>query len=364
MEHLIPDAWFADRSIPVLLVIVGISLAVLSKSADVLVEAATDLALRIGLPKVIIGATILSLGTTAPECAVSVMGAINGDGGLALGNAVGSVIFDTAVIFGGLCLFVTLPADRFILSRQGWVQFGSAVLLAAACYGFAARDGRDASLPGWFGVVLLVLLAAYLAISIRWAGQHKRLDDETGHTELTHPEPAEAVEHVPHDGSSRPLAMILGIMLLSLVGVLLSGRATVAAAVAAAERLGVPEHVIAATLVAFGTSLPELVVGIKAVQRGAGEILVGNVVGADILNILFVAGASAVGAAIAGKPLALYGSGGESQFLTLQIPTMLVALLYFRVCIWKACQTGAFSRWMGAPLVAIYLIGTLLQFVA
>ena len=357
MEHLIPDAWFTGRSLPVLLVMVGVSLAILSKSADALVEAATDLALRIGLPKVIIGATILSLGTTAPECAVSVMGAVDGDGGLALGNAVGSVIFDTAVIFGGLCLVTQLPADRFILSRQGWVQFGSAALLAAACYLFYARDGDAAVLPGWFGVVLSLLLAAYLIVSVKWARQHKTQSHQPD------PEPAELIDAVPNDGSGRKLITLLVLMFLALVVVLVSGRVVVASAVEVATRLAVPEHVIAATLVAFGTSLPELVVGIKAVQRGHGEILVGNVVGADILNILFVAGASAVGASLAGQPLELVGDGGQTQFLTLQLPMMLVALVYFRACIFRATRQGHFERWMGAPLLAIYVVGTLLQFV-
>ena len=363
MEHLIPDSWFAGRSIPALLLIIAVALAVLSKAADELVETATDFALKVGLPKVIIGATILSLGTTAPECAVSVAGAVEGDGGLALGNAVGSVIFDTAVIFGGLCLLTRLPADRFILARQGWVQFGSAVLLAAACYLFYARDGLDAQLPGWFGGVLLVLLAAYLAVSVRWAQQHKAAADASPDVR-DEAEPGEVADAVPNHGSDRSLAWLLGLMLVALVVVILSGRFVVAAAVETATQLSVPEHVIAATLVAFGTSLPELVVGVKAVQRGHGEILVGNVVGADILNILFVAGASAVGAAAAGQPLRLVGDDGQMQFLTVQIPMMLLALVYFRACIWKACRQGAFDRWMGGPLLLIYAIGTALQFVS
>ena len=358
MEHLIPDAWFTGMSMPVLILVGVAALYALSYTADMLVESATDLALRMGLPKVIIGATILSLGTTAPETAVSVLGAVEGDGGLALGNAVGSIIFDTAVIFGALGLLTRLPADRFILARQGWVQFGSAVLLAAACYYFYFRNPGAAVLPGWFGWVLIALLVAYLVISVKWAQQHKALEAAT---ETHHPE--EVSDELDGHGSARSIGVILGIMLLALVGMLVAGRFTVGTAIEAARRFSIPEHVISATFVALGTSLPELVVGWKAVKRGAGEILVGNVIGADILNVLFVAGASAVGAAAAGNPLSILAAEGRpTVFLEVHLPMMLIALTYFRFCIWKASKQGSFDRWMGIPLLVLYVIGSLIPF--
>ena len=134
MDALIPEAFFEPLPILALLLIGAGALWVLTKGADWLVEEACTLAARLGMPKVVIGATIVSLGTTTPECAVSVMAAWQGNAGLALGNSVGSVIFDTAVIFGGGCLVAVLPADKFLLQRQGWVQVGSAVLLAVICY--------------------------------------------------------------------------------------------------------------------------------------------------------------------------------------------------------------------------------------
>ena len=131
-----------------LLLIIAVGFAVLIKGADWLVEGASGLAYRFGMPKVIVGATIVSLGTTSPEAAVSVLAAWEGNPGLALGNAVGSIIADTGLIFGIGCLMVALPADKFVLARQGWVQLLCGVALAAVCYVAYSMDGAAASTHG------------------------------------------------------------------------------------------------------------------------------------------------------------------------------------------------------------------------
>ncbi|MEE9212207.1 MAG: hypothetical protein V3U29_06100, partial [Phycisphaeraceae bacterium] len=115
MELLVPQHWFADLHGSLLLLITVASMAALIKGADWLVEGASALAYQLGMPKVIVGATIVALGTTSPECAVSVLAAWGGEPGIALGNAVGSIIADSALIFGIGCLLVALPADRFVL---------------------------------------------------------------------------------------------------------------------------------------------------------------------------------------------------------------------------------------------------------
>ena len=167
MEHLIPEAWFAGLPQWALLALTALSIGVLGKGADWLVDSASGLAYRLGISKVIVGATIVSLGTTSPECAVSVMAAWSGEPGLALGNAIGSIIADTGLIFGLGCLITVLPADRFVLSRQGWVQFGSGVLLAAVCYGAFVISGDGATLGRPVGLLMLALLVLYLYVSIR-----------------------------------------------------------------------------------------------------------------------------------------------------------------------------------------------------
>ena len=345
LDHLLPDTLFTPLPAWGLVLAAVVGLAVLGRGADWLIEGATDLAMRAGLPKVIIGATLLSLGTTAPECAVSVMAAVQGEPGLALGNAVGSVIFDTAVIFGVLSMFARLPADRFVLSRQGWWQFGSAAMLAVGTYGLYAASGETAVIPRWFGILLLVLLAIYMAMSVRWARSHP----ESGVQEML-----EEGEH-PDAAWKSVLWVFAGLAL-----VLVAGRVTVASVSIAALRAGVPGTVVAGTFVALGTSLPELVVGLTALRRGHGEILVGNVIGADVLNVLFV-----VGAAATASPLPiLEDEPPRYVFLTTYVPCMMAVLVYFRLCIARAVRVGSFDRWMGIPLVLAYLVYAVTQFTA
>jgi cation:H+ antiporter len=319
------------------------ALFVLARAADALVQGSSALAYRLGVPKVIVGATIVSLGTTSPEAAVSVMAAWAGKPGLALGNAVGSVIADTALIFGLCCTLTAVRADRFVLQRQGWLQFGSAVLLAALCYGAWYASGESAALGRPVGALLLTLLALYLLVSIRWSQEYESADIEES-----------AAGHV------RTIATSIALIVCGLVIVVLSSHVLIEGVSELALRLGLSRVVIAATIVAFGTSLPELMVGLSAVRHGHADLLVGNVIGADILNVLFVIGASALAAPL---PILDPTSAIPTLFLTLHLPTMLLVLALFRLYIFQAVRVGSFSRWMGAPLLAIYASYCVIQFV-
>lgn len=353
---LLPSTWFADHGQIVLILISVVTMVILIKGADFLVEGASGLAYRIGMPKVIIGATIVSLGTTSPETAVSVAAAWSGQPGLALGNAVGSIIADTALIFGIGCLLAPLPADRFVLSRQGWVQFGSAMILAAICYGLFFANGADASISRPIGIIFLGLLVWYLWISVRWAKQHRRGEPFQMTEDVA--EVADVAAIGPETEAKREeekvhgVMFLLGMIVLGLALVIVSSDALVQSVSGLARIWGVPEVVIASTLVAIGTSLPELVVGITAVRKRHGELLVGNVIGADVLNVLFVIGASAVAA-----PLPIIDPEAKlpEVFLYVQVPTMLLVLLLFRGYIFAATKKGQFSKWMGWPLVLIYV---------
>lgn len=284
------------------------SLAVLAKAADWLVEEAVELSQRSGIPKTIVGATIVSLGTTAPEAAVSVFAAIEGRPGLALGNAVGSIICDTGLILGIACLLAPLKLDRKIVNRQGWIQLGAAVALVVLCFPWTAPGevfSKGGNLAQWAGVALLLALAVYMWQSIRWARQGITLAED---------------EHESESG------VTTSVVVMKLAGaiaiVVLAARVLIPAISEAAARMHVPESIIAATLVAFGTSLPELVTAVSAARKGHGELAVGNIVGADILNVFFVAGAAA---SVTGTGL----TAGGHFFLVL-FPMMLLILLIFR----------------------------------
>lgn len=343
MEHLIPQNWFDPLATYMLLLLTGGTMAVLIKGADWLVEGAAGLAYRLGVSKVIVGATIVSLGTTSPEAAVSVMAAWAGQPGLALGNAVGSVIADTGLIFGIGCLMATLPADRFILNRQGWVQVGAALLLAVLCYGAFYLWGDAATLGRGIGFAFLLLLVGYLVISVRWSREH-------------------AFSGTAVEKPAKPLGVprAIGFILIGLILVIFASRGMICAVSTLALRWGMPQVVIAATIVALGTSLPELVVGITSIVKGHKELLVGNVIGADVLNVLFVIGASAAAARL---PIVEVGSPTPHIFLALHLPTMILILLLFRSYIFAASKRGTFRRWFGAPLVLIYVAYVVIQFV-
>lgn len=336
-DEAVLHAYMSGSSFLVLLIIVVASIAVLAKGADWLIEGAVDIATRTGLPKIVIGATIISLGTTLPEAFVSVMAAYMGNPGLALGNGVGSIIADTGLIFGLSCMLAPMPVNRFILNRTGWIQLGAAVLLVL--FGVAAFFSRaPGSLPvldRWVGFLFLVLLVGYLYLAYYWSKQHSSLDlsEEIG------------------DISSRTL-LLSWIMLAGGLFLVISGaRVLVPGASEIAYRIGVPDDVIAASMVAFGTSLPELITAITAIRKGHPEITVGNIVGADVLNCLFV-----IGAAAAAVPLDI-----PMNFYYLHFPVMLLILLSFRLFI-STNKSGYFSRRQGIWLLGIYIAYLIIQY--
>ena len=321
-----------------LFVIIAITLYLLGKGADILVDEAVTLSTRWGIPQTLIGATIVSLGTTTPEAAVSVLAAIQGDPGIALGNAVGSIICDTGLILGTAALIAPLPLNRKIVNRQGWLQLGAGFLLVIACLPFGSLGtafSEGGRLPRVMGFVFLILLVAYMWQSIRWS----RDVDSTMEADQSHDESANMVLVV--------VKLVLGIILVVAASSVLIPTVKIVA-----ERLNVPESIIAATLVAFGTSLPEFVTAVTAARRGHGALAVGNVIGADILNVLFVAGASA----------AVTGAGLEAptHFFRLLFPLMLFILIVFRVGIFVSGDR--LKRPFGVVLIAAYLFVTILSY--
>jgi len=355
LEEVLGRNPFEGGSQAVLIAIAVVAMAAVIYGADWLVEGAAGVAAKLGMPKIIIGATIVSLGTTAPETAVSVLAAFAGNAGLALGNGVGSIIADTGLIFGLGCILVALPADKFVLSRQGWVQFGSALILAVLSWGLFAMYGPEARITWHIGALFLGMLVAYMAMSVRWAKQHPHGEPHLIESIGEDGQPGVAIDHHEH-AEDKSLLVLFGLGLLGLVIVIAAGDGLVGSVSELAHQWGVPDVVIAGTIVAFGTSLPELVVGIQSLRKGHAELLVGNVIGADILNVLFVIGAASVAA-----PLAI--ADQTTSFVYIALPTMVAMLLYFRICIFKACKDGHFSKWMGYPLLLGYIAFSVISFV-
>ena len=323
-----------------LFIIIAVTLATLGKGADWLVDEAVILSSRWGLGKAVIGATIVSIGTTTPEAAVSVLSALQGKPGLALGNAVGSIICDTGLIIGLASLIAPLPLNRQLASRLSNVQVGAGILMVAACFPWASPAkvfSQGGVLPQLVGFVFVILLGLYIWQSIRWAGST--------------PSDTEGTEDMHTQNGSAFWTLIK--LIFAIAVIVVSAQILIPAVSVVAERIGVPKHIISATLVAFGTSLPELVTAITAVRRGHGELAVGNIIGADILNVLFVAGVSA--AATQG------GLQADGQFFQFLFPAMLFILIVFRGGI--LVSGDQLKRPFGIVLVGTWILVTILSYV-
>lgn len=303
---------------------------ILTKGADMAIDGAVALARSLKLSPMVIGATIVSIGTTMPETFVSVMAAWSNEPGLALGNGVGSIIADTGLILGFCLLISKVPIDRFILNRTGWIQVFAATLLVFISVTQAFLFKRPV-LDRWVGILFLVLLVGYLYLTYMWSKQLSHITEDT----------------FPQQSTLKGIFYIA----IGLFAVIVSSKILVVCAQELARRIGVPEDVIAATMVALGTSLPELTTAITAVRKGYPQIMVGNIVGADVLNCFFV-----IGASIVATPLKI-----PDNFFFLHYPTMLLILFSLRFFI-SINRKKFFPRWQGAWLVFIYLVYIFVQY--
>lgn len=331
MEKLLHE-FINSLSLPLLLVVIVISLIVLSKGADIFVDQAVALSIRWRVPKMIIGTTIVSIGTTLPEAAVSVMAAIKGNPDLALGNAIGSIIVDTGLIIGIAALIGILVIDRKTIKRQGRIQLFSGFLLAFFCLPFMSR-GSGGNISQLTGIFFLLLLCAYIFTSIRWAQKSN-------------------FTPVDVDAKNKPIGLQFVLFAAGAALVVAGSRILIPAVEVTAIRIGVPQGIIAATLVALGTSLPELVTAVTAVRKGHGELAIGNIVGADILNVLFVVGASAA--------VTRGGLNVPVEFFRLQIPTMLLVLAIFRF--YTRSKYEIVTKKAGIILLAVYIVYILISY--
>ena len=316
---------------PVLLFCVG--LVLLIKGGDWFVDGATGIARRFHLPELLIGATVVSIGTTLPEVMVSVQSAVGGHSEIAYGNAIGSVICNASLIAAVTLAVRPGKVDPKTLRVPVAFFFVTALLFAGAAYtaGYFSRI---------IGFVLLGIFVAYMVANVL---QMKNSPAE-----------AEAADQEA-EGSSLGKEIVLlvtGAVLIAVGARLLVDNGTLIAAA-----LGVPETVIALTFVALGTSLPELVTAITALAKGHGSLSLGNVIGANVFNLVLVCGAS-----ISLAPFAVPTSAtiaGMNASLVLEIPVMFAVMLLLTV--WPL-RTGKLARWQGILLLGIYAAFCAIQF--
>ncbi|MDK2867637.1 MAG: cation:H+ antiporter [Clostridiales bacterium] len=307
-------------------ILVGvISLFSLGKGADILVDHAVSVSQHFNIPKAIIGATIISLGTTLPEASVSVLAAVQGVPDLALGNAIGSIIVDTGLIVGIVSQISPLPIDINAIRFQSWTQLAVGVLIVVFSLPFW-HPGSVGNISQWMGIVMLLMLAAYLYRSMKQSGSTAYQAEEIV--------------------TSENIILDFVLIVVGIAIVIIASKVLIPSVEVLALRAGIPQSVIAATLVAFGTSLPELTTAIKSVTKGHSDLALGNIMGADILNVLFVVGAAAT--------VTKEGLVVPSNFYSIHLPFLMIILVLFRI--FTLNSGDRISRMEGMVLLVCYII--------
>ena len=323
---------------PVLLFIVG--LVCLIKGGDWFVDGASSLARKFNLPELLIGATVVSIGTTLPEVMVSTMSALSGHGEIAYGNAIGSVICNTALIAAITIAVKPGPVEPKTLRIP--VAF---FYIAAAIYCFAAYAmGR---FTRTMGLVMLAVFFAYMIVNVR------SMKAEAGEASEEDAEAAQdKAEEKDVSMGKILLLLVAGAALIAIGANLLVDNGTLIA-----QALGVPESVIALTFVALGTSLPELVTAITSLAKGHGALSLGNVIGANVFNLVLVSGVSVTLAPFVVPQSAVFM--GHNSSLVLEIPVMLLVMSILTI---PSLIRGRLTRMQGIILLIIYAVFCAIQF--
>ena len=308
----------------VILFVIGLVLICLG--GDRLVDAAVAIAKKLGIPQIVVGATIVSLGTTLPEILVSTTAAFDGSAAIAAGNAFGSIICNTALIAG---LMQTIrPTKQVETSSLSWrAIFYFVVVIALDVCGFmTGAFGRP------IGIALLVLFIVYAYLNVI------RASAEGGNEE----------KKEDSDAASIPLQII--ILAVCAACLFVGANLLVDNGILIAEAIGVPERVIAVTFIALGTSLPELMTSVMSLIKGYGNVGLGNVIGANLLNMLLVIG---IPSAIAGIPLER-----SAVLVDMPLACLVMAILIVPILIRKKS-----SRVQGIALLGIYAVYCIASFV-
>lgn len=310
-----------------ILLIIGFALLI--KGADIFVDGASKVAKKFGIPAVIVGLTIVSIGTSAPELAVSVIGALKGANEITVGNILGSNIFNTLMVLGVTSIIMPIVIKKSTISKDFIISVIVAIVLLALTFGSMIWGGIP-QINRLSGIILLVLCIAYI-VSLIIATKKSNNSCENSDSE-------EDEEEV------KVLTCIIKI-LFGIIGVVIGGQMVVDSATNIATAFGMSQKLIGLTIVAVGTSLPELVTSMVAAIKQENDIALGNIFGSNIFNILLILGASATI-----KPMSVSPQLGIDLIFLIVVTLILGAFMF----IGKEGKSKL-SRKEGIVLVLIYI---------
>ena len=313
-------------------ILLVIGFVLLIKGADIFVSGASNISKRLGIPSVIVGLTIVSLGTSAPELAVSAISAIKGNNEIAVGNVLGSNLFNTLVVLGVTTIIMTLTIKKSEVKRDYTINILATTVLLFLTF-TTILGGRDNYISRLDGIILLIGCISYITYLVLSVKRGK-VSSENIQEEL-------AVESVSEISIFKSIIKLV----IGVAGIVIGGQVVVDSATNIATSLGMSEKLVGLTIVAIGTSLPELVTSVVAALQGEKDIALGNILGSNIFNILLIIGLSS-----AISPIAV-SSNLIFDFIFLVVVTLIIGIMIFA----NKKEEKNFGKKEGIILVAFYV---------
>ena len=315
------------------LLLFAVGVLLLIKGGDWFVDSAVGIAKRFRVPEIIIGATVVSIGTTLPEVMVSVTAAVNNNGAIAYGNAIGSIICNTALIAALTIAIRPAPVNRKAVVTPVLFFFISAAIYMVAAYLFGRFDR-------WLGIVMLVVFGVYMTSTI-YRGFKNPVSDSHGEEE---------------EGQQGSLIRDIIVLIISAALIAVGADMLEGSSVSLATMAGIPTEVVGVTVVALCTSLPELVTAVTALLKGHVALSLGNIIGANIFNLVLVSGAAVtISPFVVPEGSKLFGMNTS---LILEIPLMVAVMAIMTL---PAVKKSKLYRWQGISLLGIYVAFVVLQ---
>lgn len=308
----------------IIFLIVGFLLLV--KGADYFVDGASSIAKKLRIPSFVIGLTIVAFGTSAPELAVSLSAALKGSNDIAIGNVVGSNIFNTLVVLGASAAITPIAVEKGIIKKDYPLSIFVSILLGILSLDIFLFHAPAMTLGRIDGIILLAVFAFFMYTTLKDGFKHRSESKET------------------EGNQNISLWKSIFICIIGLAGIIIGGDLSVDGAKEIARAFGLSEALIGLTIVAFGTSLPELVTSIIAAKKGESDIAVGNVIGSNIFNILLILGLSATILPMSVSNTYLY-----------DIVILIIIMIATFIPIAKTKKVG---RGMGVTMIITYILYT------